>query len=43
VTRHDLGYLRRESFLPDMRLLGRTTLRLRLAHHARGEATRGGP
>jgi predicted O-methyltransferase YrrM len=31
VTRHDLRYLRRESFLPDIRLLGRTRLRLRLA------------
>lgn len=40
VTRHDLGYLRRESFLPDMRLLGRTTLRLRLARHGRGGAPR---
>lgn len=34
VTRHDLGYLRREGFLPDMRLLGRTELHLRLARHS---------
>lgn len=34
VTRRDLGYLRREGFLPDMRLLGRTTLHLRLARHS---------
>lgn len=30
VTRHDLGYLRRENFLPDVRLLRRTELKLRL-------------
>ncbi len=34
VTRQDLGYLRREGFLPDMRLLGRTELHLRLARHS---------
>jgi predicted O-methyltransferase YrrM len=31
VTRDDLRYLRRENFLPDLRLLGPTTLRLRLS------------
>ncbi len=31
VTREDLRYLRRESFLPDIRLLRRTELKLRLA------------
>ena len=30
VTRHDLRYLRKENFLPDLRLLGRTELHLRL-------------
>jgi hypothetical protein len=34
VTRHDLGYLRRENFLPDLRLLMPVTLRLRLSRHA---------
>jgi predicted O-methyltransferase YrrM len=31
VTRDDLRYLRRENFLPDLRLLGPTILRLRLS------------
>jgi predicted O-methyltransferase YrrM len=30
VTRNDLGYLRRENFLPDVRLMRRTELKLRL-------------
>jgi len=33
VSRRDLRYLRREGFLPDMRLLGRTELHLRLTRH----------
>jgi len=31
VTRHDLRHLRKENFVPDLRLIGRTELKLRMA------------
>jgi hypothetical protein len=31
VTRHDVRHLRKENFVPDLRLFGRTELRLRMA------------
>jgi len=31
VTRHDLRHLRKENFVPDLRLIGRTVLKLRMA------------
>lgn len=37
VTRRDLGYLRRECFLPDLRLIVPTELHLRLARHERDD------
>lgn len=40
VDRHDLRYLRRENFLPDLRMLGRTELRLRLTSHRGARASR---
>ena len=36
VSREDLRYLRRENFLPDLRLLSRTELHLRLSRHDAG-------
>lgn len=37
VTRHDLRYLRRENFLPDLRLFSATKLHLRLTPRKSGE------
>ena len=31
VTRHDIRHLRKENFVPDLRLIGRTELKLRMA------------